>query len=85
MLWGRLQGRRKMKKVRGALRAMKTQLLSGGPATRVPPPNFFLFLASSNMFFYTFEVSFTIIIGLRHVQDCKPLKRVFTSGLKDHF
>ena len=54
-----------MKKVRGALRAMKTQVLLGGPGTR--PQNFFLFLTRSNMLFCPFEVSFTIIIGLIHV------------------
>ena len=36
------QGRRKMKKVRGILRAMKTQVLLGGPQTR-PPEIFFYF------------------------------------------
>ena len=73
-----------MKKVRGALRALKAQrkCCKGGAGT---PQNFFLFLACSNMFFCTFEVSFTIIIGLRHVGDCKPLKRVFTLRLKGHF
>ena len=62
-----IQGRRKMKKVRGALRALKAQVLLGGPETCPPPRNLFLFLARSNMFFCTFEVSFTIIIRLRHV------------------
>ena len=55
-----------MKKVGGgALRAMKSQVLLGGPRTR--PTEFFLFLARSNMFFCPVEVSFTIIIGLIHV------------------
>ena len=36
------QGRRKMKKVRGALRAMKTQVLLEGPGTR-PPEIYFYF------------------------------------------
>ena len=33
------QGRRKIKKVRGALRSLKAQVLLGGPGTR--PPEFF--------------------------------------------
>ena len=36
------QGRRKMKKVRGALRPQKAQVLLGGPGTR-PPEIFFYF------------------------------------------
>ena len=47
-----------MKKVRGPLRALKVQVLLGGPGTS--PPEIFLFLACSNMFFCTFEVSFTV-------------------------
>ena len=48
-----------MKKVRGALRALKAQVLLGGSGD-TPPGNFSLFLARSNMFFCTFEVSFTM-------------------------
>ena len=55
-----------MKKVKGALRAMKAQVLLGGPGTR-PPRIFFVFLTRSNMLFCPFEVSFTIIIGLVHM------------------
>ena len=53
-----------MKTVRGALRALKAQVLQGGAGT---PPRIFFLLACSNMFLCTFEVSFTVIIGLRHV------------------
>ena len=54
-----------MKKVRGgSSTAEGTSAARGSGDT---PPEFFLFLARLNMFFCTFEVSFTIIIGLRHV------------------
>ena len=60
------QGRRKMKKVRGALRALKAQVLPGGPGTH--PPEFFSIFSTLKHFFLHIRVlSFAIIIGLRHV------------------
>ena len=42
------QGRRKMKKVRGALRALKAQVLLGGPGHALQ--NFFVFLHAQTCF-----------------------------------
>ena len=57
-----------MKKVRGG-GSSSAEGTSAAMGSRDTPllPEFFLFLARSNMFFCTFEVNFTIIIGLRHV------------------
>ena len=73
-----------MKKFRGGSSSAEGASAARGSRDMLPR-NLFLFLAHSDMFFCTFEVSFTIIFGLRHVQDCKPLKCVFTARLKDYF
>ena len=46
-----LQGRRKMKKVRGALRPLKAQVLLGGPGTR-PPEIFSSFSTLKHVFLH---------------------------------
>ena len=53
-----------MKKVRESLRALMAPVLLGGPGHALQ--NFFLFLASSNTFSCTFEVSFTWGFTIEH-------------------
>ena len=53
-----------MKKVRGAVRALKAQVMLRGLGTG--SQNVFLVLACSNMFLCTFEVSFTWGFKIEH-------------------
>ena len=73
-----------MKKVRGGSSSDEDTSAARGSGDTLPR-NFFLFLTRSNMLFCPFEVSFTIIIGLIHVQHCKPLKTCINFGTERSF